>query len=314
MFYHIESQEIPSGAITGTANDTYVADNTVFVARFSSTIDMSLGTDNNLTSTYASGTIHVENKDSLPLIGGVASISFRAAWTAGPLTGPLLDAGAALLAWDGTADAQDSDPVSAWTTAPPTLKANWTYEAYANNFDLDKTGVFKTFKLENIAVDTVGAKNLAVFVWSADPINQIGNTLEISNIRLNAGAHAEDFSPRSAVEELMLCQRYYHKSYGTSVAPGTATRAGSQSVDKGAGFTNPYVGMNIRFPHPMLKAPTLTPYSTNTGASGQIYQEGIGDSAAQSTAVDDSGGQIRQTTPSVGTYHASYQWVADARF
>jgi hypothetical protein len=314
-------QEVPTGVIVTVANDTYVADNTIFLGQYSGTIDMSLGTDNNLEATYSGGSagkwgfiIHVENKDSVPIINhGTASLSFRAAWTAGPRTATL-QLKAALLAWDGTADFVVTDPISTWTTSPPTLISNWTYENTPVDLNIDTTGVYETFKIENIAVDTAGAKNLAVLVWSADPANEIGNTLQISNIELNAGPVAEDFAPRSAVEELMVCQRYYNKSYDVATPRGTITHLGCQSANKGAAGTSPWIGMDIRFPHPMFKTPTVTPYSTNSGTAGNIYKEGVGDRPSQSQGESNSGASIRENSPTSGEFFATYHWVADARF
>lgn len=314
-------QEKPDGIHSAVSDNTYVADNTIYLCPYNGLVDISIGSDNNLKGTFVGAVVErygyfipIENKDAIAIVrAGVASISARAAWTAGPRTG-LQWLQLALISWDGAADAFSTDPVSTWT-APPTLKTNWHYENSITGkyWKLNLIGNYETYKVENIVITTPNITNMGIFLFCADPIPQVGNVLEVSNLRVNAGPFAEDFLPRPQSEEISLCQRYYCKSYDSGTEPGTATRTGSQSVDKAAGGTNQYIGMNVRFPSTMLKTPSLTPYSTQSGASGHIYVEGVGDSPSSGVHVGDSGGQITQNTPLSGTFHASYQWIADAR-
>lgn len=308
-------QETPSGSITGAANDTYIADNTIYLASNPNVVNVATSSDKNLLmDTNVTGhrfgiVIPVENNDTLSVLEDVVSISLKAAWVAGNV----YDLRMAVISWDGAGDFFTSDVVASWA-ATPTLATNWTYENTPVDLTMTSLGAFHTHKIENIPIDTPSTTNIAVFVWTPYVQTAIGDTLEITNIRCNQGKVAEDISPRLFQEELNLCERYYSKSYDLTTAPGTATFTGSQSVNKGAPLTTAYVGMNVRFPTHMLKAPQLTPYSPNNGAIDNIYLEGSGNTAASSARVGSGGGQIVQDTPASGTYFASYHWVADGRF
>ena len=48
-----------------------------------------------------------------------------------------------------------------------------------------------------------------------------GNYFKISQVKLEEGSIATTFDPRLIGEELVLCQRYYEKSYDLDVAPAT---------------------------------------------------------------------------------------------
>lgn len=159
----------------------------------------------------------IENKDSKPLIGGNVSLSFKAKRGASD-TSTLLRA--AVLSWSSTADTVTSDVVDAWGAegTNPTLVENWTFENTPVAL-AELTDSYQTYKIENISIDTASTTNVAVFIWSDDMTNAVGDLVYITQVKLELGSVATSFVSRPYGGELRLCQRYYEKSFDYSVTP-----------------------------------------------------------------------------------------------
>ena len=106
-----------------------------------------------------------------------------------------------------------------------------------------------------------------------------GATFYITGVQLEAGTVASPFERRDYGRELMMCQRYYNKSYSIDVTPGTNTGAGAwRSVSAGgAGW------VNFDFPVEMRAVPTITPYSI-AGTSG-VYGSDAGNWTPTATYI-----------------------------
>jgi hypothetical protein len=104
-----------------------------------------------------------------------------------------------------------------------------------------------------------------------------GATFYITGVQLERGSTASSFEYRSYGAELALCQRYFTKSFATSVAPANNTAAPYEGV--GAGFIGGYFSSNfVPFPVTMRAVPTMTyfssPNGTPTNDRWQIYDGG----------------------------------------
>ena len=168
----------------------------------------------------------IENKNCTGLIGNTVTLSFEAKVSA---TTKLDNVKAAIVAWDGTADSVTSDIISAWGAEDtnPTLIANATYENTPAN--LNVTTSWAKYSVSG-TVDTSGAKNIIVFIWSDVTDTTAGDFLYITNVQLELGSTASDFEHKSFGEELVLCQRYYtnvtHQQWcGAVYTPNGDTRA-----------------------------------------------------------------------------------------
>ena len=90
-----------------------------------------------------------------------------------------------------------------------------------------------------------------------------GATFYITGVQLEKGTTASSFEFRSYQKELMLCQRYYCKSYDIGTAPATANKPGAlftYQVSNNAAW-------NARFPVNMRTAATVTPYDMSGNAN-----------------------------------------------
>ena len=95
------------------------------------------------------------------------------------------------------------------------------------------------------------------------------NELYITGVQLEVGSTASDFEHRPFGEELVLCQRYFQKSYaqGTPVANAGSTNRYYYLI--GGNADNINKGGSLTFQTQMRALPTMTFYN-DAGASGNI--------------------------------------------
>lgn len=212
----------------------------------------------------------IESKDAIKFRGQTVSLSFKVK------SANIAALRAAVLSWDGTADAVTSDVVSAWA-ATPTFVANWTAEN--TPADLTVTSGWTTVTIEGILLDTANMNNLAVFIWTPNE-ETIGDIVYISQVKVNQGATASSFVPKSYEEELFACQRYCY----VPPTPGTGSFVGF-----GMCISNALARIFVHFPNTMHRLPTLT-------ATASDWQ--IDDSAAGTdvTAINNTDEATWNTT------------------
>lgn len=209
-------------SVTSPANsdDTYLLDRWVLLSDGNNIVDVSREFTEAPSGSYSAikydvetankkfGQLQiVESKDCSPVVGGVASLSFKAKKVVGNATLDKLRA--AVISWDGTPDVVTSDVVSAWGAegVDPTLVANWTYENTPS--DLTLTDSYQTFKIENISIDTASTQNVAVFIWCDNTDPTVGDLVYITDVKLESGATSSAFSPRPFSQELDMCKRFF---------------------------------------------------------------------------------------------------------
>lgn len=121
------------------------------------------------------------------------------------------------------------------------------------------------------------AGNLFSTTGATSILGTNGATLYITGVQLEKGSAATAFEYRQFGQELALCQRYFTKSFATSVAPANNTAAPYEGV--GACFVGGYFSSNfVPFPVTMRAVPTMTyfssPNGTPTNDRWQIYDGG----------------------------------------
>jgi hypothetical protein len=142
-------------------------------------------------------------------------------------------------------------------------------------------GVFLRFGLGSIGTAAGGSNgvwtNAGNFVQPSGTVSVVGTngaTFLLTGVQLEPGTVATPFERRSYGQELALCQRYYEKSYAASVAPGTVTTNNGWGIYINAGTLG---GRSCEWKVPKRTAPSVTVYSTVTGASGKLNNAGISD-------------------------------------
>ena len=146
----------------------------------------------------------IEGKDCVGLIGDTITFSFKAKVSD---TSKLDNVKAAIVSWSGTEDSVTSDIISAWGNegTNPTLIANATYENTPANLSL--TTSYATYSV-SANIDTSGANNIIVFIWSDVTDTTAGHFLYVTDCQLERGNTTTPFEHRSFGDELLRCQRY----------------------------------------------------------------------------------------------------------
>jgi len=121
------------------------------------------------------------------------------------------------------------------------------------------------------------------FLGTANQVNvldTIGNIFAITGVQLEVGSVATPFEHRPFGAELQLCQRYFEKSYNQANAPGAISASDSTY------FLSPAtkVAQPVQFKVAKRAIPTITFYSTSTGATGVAY-DGISNIAVGTGSV-----------------------------
>jgi hypothetical protein len=100
-------------------------------------------------------------------------------------------------------------------------------------------------------------------------ISTLNATFDITGVQLERGSNATSFEFRDYGRELILCQRYYEKSYNVDVVPGTATTAGAILFQVSSATQTCF---NSQRPFAVQKraTPTITYYNPNSGAINSI--------------------------------------------
>jgi hypothetical protein len=124
---------------------------------------------------------------------------------------------------------------------------------------------------------TAGAWAGTVYLSATGATSVVGTsgaTFYITGVQLEAGTTASPFEYRQYGTELVLCQRYYCKSYQIETAVGTSTTTGCYGVI--ASGSTALIGGGNKWPVQMRATPTVTIYS-QTGTSGKLTVSGGSD-------------------------------------
>lgn len=130
------------------------------------------------------------------------------------------------------------------------------------------------------------ANGLLISVEDTAASTATGKLFAVGDLQLEEGATATPFEVRPYGVELVLCQRYYEKSYDIGTAPGTSTTNGICSMNAST-VSNGYRYAGVRHKVEKRTAPTVTIYS-QVGTVGQSSNGAGTDLSANSAQVFDA--------------------------
>jgi hypothetical protein len=162
---------------------------------------------------------------------------------------------------------------------------------------------------------TAGSWQTGNFFGLSTATNVVGTngaTFYITGVQLEAGSVATPFERRDYGRELIMCQRYYEKSYNFDVVAGAVSTLGA--INNYVQLNGSYCtggGLMGRFAVLKRATPTVTVYSTATGASGQIRDDNAGaDRAATVDQVGQSGFRAYCSFTAQAAVNLNAQFVA----
>jgi len=146
--------------------------------------------------------------------------------------------------------------------------------------------------------------------YSGQLVAQTG-LIEIAQAQLEEGDVATRFELRPLALEVVLCQRYYEKSYQLDVTPGSANSAGHCGEFLGVQRTGGNFWMQ-RFAVTKRATPSIQVFASANGALNQVSQDNGSTVAVTSVAqVGQTGFQIGYSNPS-GRYGGAFHFVAES--
>ena len=144
-----------------------------------------------------------------------------------------------------------------------------------------------------------------------------GATFYITGVQLEKGTTASTFEFRSYQKELILCQRYFEKSYDTLTAPGTATTSGvvyATITSDSAGSLVSHVSFSV----PKRTGPTITLYNANfasTTGTWRYARSGVSETSYNMVSLYPGTRAFSCYGNTVAAWTPAYQyghWTADA--
>ncbi len=155
-------------------------------------------------------------------------------------------------------------------------------------------------KLTTLAGDN---GNLSFKIRSAS-----GTSVDFAQAKLERGPTGTAWQSRPGVQELILCQRYFQKSYNMDQAPGTAGVSGSLTMYIANAGTNS-MRIATRFPVWMRTPPALSIWS-DSGAGGMVNRGGS--DVAASVIFIGEGGMVAGAGGGNNASYIRYHFTADA--
>jgi hypothetical protein len=167
---------------------------------------------------------------------------------------------------------------------------------------------------------TAGAWATGLYVSATGATSVVGTngaTFYITGVQLEAGSVASAFERRDYGRELMMCQRYFCKSFATETAPAqNAGLLGSVYFGQIAGASTTQTITGARFPVTMRDAPSTITIFNPSAANGQVRAVTGADWSATTlaSATGQNGFGLFATSPAgVGTgAAAAYHYSASA--
>lgn len=132
-----------------------------------------------------------------------------------------------------------------------------------------------TFRLPGIAGKMLGTNNFLRLAFDL-PLNVL-QTVDLAQIQLEEGPVSTPFEYRPMAEELMLCQRYFEKSFATWLpvrannGPATCISTFTQAAPANSGQTAMTVGMLVQ----KRVLPTVVMYCPGN-TSNQVWNQTVG--------------------------------------
>lgn len=169
-----------------------------------------------------------------------------------------------------------------------------------------------TFSVASISGKTLGtAGNDFLNMVINLPLNAVFQ-LDIAQVMMNEGTASAPFklSGDSLTGELIRCQRYFEKSYGVNIPPGTIVGEGCHTLVIQSGQAGEH---SLSFKVTKRDIPGIRSYSTATGTIDTARDNGAGtDRTMTLLTAGMAAATVALAGTAPGTARYTYNWTADA--
>lgn len=172
-----------------------------------------------------------------------------------------------------------------------------------------------TVDIPSVSSKVINANSFTAIAFRI-PLNVVG-TFDIAHVSVIEGDVTEEFDPYPHIPEpieLLLCERFYEKSYGIGVNAGSVTSRGASYHRASGSYTSAPI-MHERFRVPKRTIPSITLYSPNNGGTGTVYNRSNATNYNGYTDVPElTGFWWGVTSAAINDQDfVEVHWVADAR-
>jgi hypothetical protein len=179
--------------------------------------------------------------------------------------------------------------------------------------DVSRLSIFNgnyptTWKKYTISIPVgLSAQNVALrFRFNDLTDRSTSDWYEVSQVQVEEGTIATPFEQRPIGTELLLCQRYFEKSYDLSVVPGTGLSYNGRVVSVYS--TTDLVLPGTRWKVSKRIPPAVVVYSTSTGATATVRRYNGSLDTAITAAATQAGTEGVDYLAGTFTSNASYDW------
>jgi hypothetical protein len=162
-----------------------------------------------------------------------------------------------------------------------------------------------------------GTSNIFGVTGATSVVGTNGATWYVTGVQLEVGSVATPFERRPFGTELVLCKRYYDKTFAINTAPAqNAGRSGALETvaTRAAGASG--ISSYFRFSVPMRATPSTVTFYNPSAANGQARNLDLSSDCTSTSAdnINEIGGKVVYTLPAstVATNLISVHWSADA--
>jgi hypothetical protein len=177
-------------------------------------------------------------------------------------------------------------------------------------------GLFVSLMMGTTYQTSPGTWTAGNFLGTSGQINLMatnGNVFELFDVGLYEGSVAPPFQLPDFPAELLLCQRYWEKSYDYATAPGTGTGNGMVETYVTSGIGN-FQMMGPRYKVRKRVTGTVSVYSEVTGAAGMFYAVAAASNYAAGVEGQGEAGFSIYNTGGMGSADlVRYHWTCNAR-
>ena len=144
-------------------------------------------------------------------------------------------------------------------TIPGSTLGTWTSDNTTNIQVVLGLGAGSTYS--GTAGSWVSNNNAYTATGANSVVGTSGATFYITGVQLEAGSVASPFERRDYGRELMMCQRYYFKTFPNTIAPAQNAGTGGSVLVVPAGSGAGWMVFNLFMPVQMRTAPTVTTFN-----------------------------------------------------
>lgn len=232
---------------------------------------------------------------------------------------------AALVAWTGFPDVPlltTGNFINAWNAqgVDPTLSANWAY--VVPSIALNTAAPFTQTVSPAITVNTVGLRNLGIFIWCDSTTAAANATWDLSGVKMEFGNVATPYYSPNFSTELHNCMAYFQKDLPYQTSVGTLSQTGTFISTNGVSIGNGTTFATVQYHAPLYPntnaIPTVFTYGFNPVTQNAGYIDTNVNTAAGTFTPDSISNaffNVFNNSGTMGPFNAAgCHWYVDCDF